>query len=35
MHESHLTRPFPFSVIPADLAEGAGSCCQNKNKRDA
>lgn len=33
-HESHLTRPFPFTVIPADLAVGAGSCCQNINKRD-
>lgn len=33
-HESHLTRPFPFTVIPADLAVGAGSRCQNINKRD-
>lgn len=34
MHESHLTRLFSFTVIPADLAVGAGSCCQNINKRD-
>ncbi len=33
-HESHLTRPFPFTVIPADLPVGAESCCQNINKRD-
>lgn len=33
-HESHMTRPFPHTVIPADLAVGAGSCCQNINKRN-